>query len=154
MQERKRNLVAWKVVLAIAVFIGFIFYETQVYQVGYETRIGLIAALLFGFLTYGYLAFSLLVGPYVAITAIEENDAKVAAILIAVIFLMASLMLLIFWGVILKEAALIGTGVGIGIVVAAVVFVIFKKWMFRFKKTHRQFWWWVFSIVKYIYIRN
>lgn len=127
MQERKRNLVAWKVVLAIAVFIGFIFYETQVYQVGYETRIGLIAALLFGFLTYGYLAFSLLVGPYVAITAIEENDAKVAAILIAVIFLMASLMLLIFWGVILKEAALIGTGVGIGIVVAAVVFVIFKK---------------------------
>ena len=127
MQERKRNLVAWKVVLAIAVFIGFIFYETQVYQVGYETRIGLIAALLFGFLTYGYLAFSLLVGPYVAITAIEENDAKVAAILIAVIFLMASLMLLIFWGVILKEAALIGTGVGIGIVVTAVVFVIFKK---------------------------
>lgn len=127
MQERKRNLVAWKVVLAIAVFIGFIFYETQVYQVGYETRIGLIAALLVGFLTYGYLAFSLLVGPYVAITAIEENDAKVAAILIAVIFLMASLMLLIFWGVILKEAALIGTGVGIGIVVAAVVFVIFKK---------------------------
>ena len=127
MQERKRNLVAWKVVLAIAVFIGFIFYEIQVYQVGYETRIGLIVALLFGFLTYGYLAFSLLVGPYVAITAIEENDAKVAAILIAVIFLMASLMLLIFWGVILKEAALIGTGVGIGIVVAAVVFVIFKK---------------------------
>ena len=127
MQERKRNLVAWKVVLAIAVFIGFIFYETQVYQVGYETRIGLIAALLFGFLTYGYLAFSLLVGPYVAITAIEENDAKVAAILIAVILFMASLMLLIFWGVILKEAALIGTGVGIGIVVTAVVFVIFKK---------------------------
>lgn len=127
MQERKRNLVAWKVVLAIAVFIGFIFYETQVYQVGYETRIGLIAALLVGFLTYGYLAFSLLVGPYVAIMAIEENDAKVAAILIVVILVMASLMLLIFWGVILKEAALIGTGVGIGIVVAAVVFVIFKK---------------------------
>lgn len=127
MQERKRNLKVWKAVLAIAVFVGFIFYEIQVYQVGYETRIGLIAALLVGFLTYGYLAFSLLVGPYVAITAIEENDAKVAAILIAVIFLMASLMLLIFWGVILKEAALIGTGVGIGIVVAAVVFVIFKK---------------------------
>lgn len=127
MQERKRNLKVWKVVLAIAVFVGFIFYEIQVYQVGYETRIGLIAALLFGFLTYGYLAFSLLVGPYVAITAIEENDAKVAAILIAVILFMASLMLLIFWGVILKEAALIGTGVGIGIVVTAVVFVIFKK---------------------------
>lgn len=128
MQERKRNLVAWKVVLAIAVFIGFIFYETQVYQVGYETRIGLIAALLFGFLTYGYLAFSLLVGPYVAITAIEENDAKVAAILIVVILVMASLMLLIFWGVILKEAFLIGLGVGIGIVVVAMVFLVFKKW--------------------------
>ena len=125
MQERKRNLKVWKVVLAIAVFVGFIFYEIQVYQVGYETRIGLIAALLFGFLTYGYLAFSLLVGPYVAITAIEENDAKVAAILIAVIFLMASLMLLIFWGVILKEAALIGTGVSIKIIVTAVIFVIF-----------------------------
>ena len=127
MQERKRNLKVWKVVLAIAVFVGFIFYEIQVYQVGYETRIGLIAALLVGFLTYGYLAFSLLVGPYVAITAIEENDAKVAVILIVAILFMASLMLLIFWGVILKEAALIGTGVGIGIVVAAVVFVIFKK---------------------------
>lgn len=128
MQERKRNLVAWKVVLAIAVFIGFIFYEIQVYQVGYETRIGLIAALLVGFLTYGYLAFSLLVGPYVAITAIEENDAKVAAILIVVILFMASLMLLIFWGVILKEAFLIGLGVGIGIVVVAMVFLVFKKW--------------------------
>lgn len=127
MQERKRNLVAWKVVLAIAVFIGFIFYEIQVYQVGYETRIGLIAALLVGFLTYGYLAFSLLVGPYVAITAIEENDAKVAAILIVVILFMASLMLLIFWGVILKEAFLIGLGVGIGIVVVAMVFLVFKK---------------------------
>ena len=126
-RKRKRSLKVWKVALAIAVFIGFIFYETQVYQVGYETRIGLIVALLFGFLTYGYVAFSCFVGPYVAITAIEENDAKVAAILIAVIFLMASLMLLIFWGVLLKEAALIGTGVGIGIVVAAVVFVIFKK---------------------------
>ena len=127
MQERKRNLVAWKVVLAIAVFIGFIFYEIQVYQVGYETRIGLIAALLVGFLTYGYLAFSLLVGPYVAITAIEENDAKVAAILIVVILFLASLMLLIFWGVILKEAFLIGLGVGIGIVVVAMVFLVFKK---------------------------
>lgn len=127
MQERKRNLVAWKVVLAIAVFIGFIFYEIQVYQVGYETRIGLIAALLVGFLTYGYLAFLLLVGPYVAITAIEENDAKVAAILIVVILFMASLMLLIFWGVILKEAFLIGLGVGIGIVVVAMVFLVFKK---------------------------
>lgn len=127
MQERKRNLKVWKVVLAIAVFIGFIFYEIQVYQVGYETRIGLIAALLVGFLTYGYLAFSLLVGPYVAITAIEENDAKVAAILIVVILFMASLMLLIFWGVILKEAFLIGLGVGIGIVVVAMVFLVFKK---------------------------
>lgn len=127
MQERKRNLKVWKVVLAIAVFIGFIFYEIQVYQVGYETRIGLIAALLVGFLTYGYLAFSLLVGPYVAITAIEENDAKVAAILIVVILVMASLMLLIFWGVILKEAFLIGLGVGIGIVVVAMVFLVFKN---------------------------
>lgn len=127
MQERKRNLKVWKVVLAIAVFVGFIFYEIQVYQVGYETRIGLIAALLVGFLTYGYLAFLLLVGPYVAITAIEENDAKVAAILIVVILVMASLMLLIFWGVILKEAFLIGLGVGIGIVVVAMVFLVFKK---------------------------
>ena len=127
MQERKRNLKVWKVVLAIAVFVGFIFYEIQVYQVGYETRIGLIAALLVGFLTYGYLAFSLLVGPYVAITAIEENDAKVAAILIVVILVMASLRLLIFWGVILKEAFLIGLGVGIGIVVVAMVFLVFKK---------------------------
>lgn len=127
MQERKRNLKVWKVVLAIAVFVGFIFYEIQVYQVGYETRIGLIAALLVGFLTYGYLAFSLLVGPYVAITAIEENDAKVAAILIVVILFLASLMLLIFWGVILKEAFLIGLGVGIGIVVVAMVFLVFKK---------------------------
>lgn len=127
MQERKRNLKVWKVVLAIAVFVGFIFYEIQVYQVGYETRIGLIAALLVGFLTYGYLAFSLLVGPYVAITAIEENDAKVAAILIVVILVMASLMLLIFWGVILKEAFLIGLGVGIGIVVVAMVFLVFKN---------------------------
>lgn len=127
MQERKRNLVAWKVVLAIAVFVGFMFYETQVYHVGYETRVGLIAALLFGFLTYGYVAFSCFMGPYVAITAIEENDVKVAAILIAVIFLMASLMLLIFWGVILKETFLIGLGVGIGIVVVAMVFLVFKK---------------------------
>ena len=127
MQERKRNLVAWKVVLAIAVFVGFMFYETQVYHVGYETRVGLIAALLFGFLTYGYVAFSCFVGPYVAITAIEENDVKVAAILIAVIFLMASLMLLIFWGVILKSMAFIVAGVGVGIVVAVMIFVIFKK---------------------------
>lgn len=127
MQERKRNLKVWKVVLAIAVFVGFIFYEIQVYQVGYETRVGLIVALLFGFLTYGYLVFSLLVGPYVAITAIEENDAKVAAILIVVILFMASLMLLMFWGVILKEASLIGLGVGIGIVVVAMVFLVFKK---------------------------
>ncbi len=127
MQKRKRNLVAWKVVLAIAVFIGFIFYEIRVYQVGYETRIGLIVALLFGFLTYGYLAFSLLVGPYVAITAVEENDAKVAAILIVVILFMASVMLLMFWGVILKEAFLIALGVGIGIVVVAIVFLVFKK---------------------------
>lgn len=127
MQERKRNLVAWKVVLAIAVFIGFIFYETRVYQVGYETRIGLIVALLFGFLTYGYVAFSCFMGPYVAITAIEENDVKVAAILIAVIFLMASSMLLIFWGVILKSMALIVTGVGVGIVVALMVLIVFKK---------------------------
>ena len=128
MQERKRNLkVFWKVVLEISVFVGFIFYEIQVYQVGYETRVGLIAALLVGFLTYGYLAFSLLVGPYVAITAIEENDAKVAAILIVVILFMASLMLLIFWGVILKETFLIGLGVGIGIVVVAMVFLVFKK---------------------------
>ena len=127
MQERKRNLVAWKVVLAIAVFVGFMFYETQVYHVGYETRVGLIAALLFGFLTYGYVAFSCFMGPYVAITAIEENDVKVAAILIAVIFLMASLMLLIFWGVILKETFLIGLGVSIGIVVVAMVFLVFKK---------------------------
>lgn len=127
MQERKRNLKVWKVVLAIAVFVGFIFYEIQVYQVGYETRIGLIAALLVGFLTYGYLAFSLLVGPYVAITAIEENDAKVAAILIVVILFMASMMLLMFWGVILKEAFLIALGVGIGIVVVAIVFLVFKK---------------------------
>lgn len=127
MQERKRNLKVWKVVLAIAVFVGFIFYEIQVYQVGYETRIGLIAALLVGFLTYGYLAFSLLVGPYVAITTIEENDAKVAVILIVVILFMASLMLLIFWGVILKEAFLICLGVGIGIVVGAMVFLVFKK---------------------------
>lgn len=127
MKGRRRNLVAWKVILAIAVFVGFMFYETQVYQIGYETRIGLIVALLFGFLTYGYVAFSCFMGPYVAITAIEENDVKVAAILIAVIFLMASLMLLIFWGVILKSMALIVTGVGVGIVVAAVIFVIFKK---------------------------
>lgn len=127
MKGRRRNLVAWKVILAIAVFVGFMFYETQVYQIGYETRIGLIVALLFGFLTYGYVAFSCFMGPYVAITAIEENDVKVAAILIAVIFLMASLMLLIFWGVILKSMALIATGVGVGIVVAAVIFVIFKK---------------------------
>lgn len=127
MQERKRNLKVWKVVLAILVFVGFIFYEIQVYQVGYETRVGLIAALLVGFLTYGYLAFSLLVGPYVAITAIEENDAKVAAILIVVILFMASVMLLMFWGVILKEAFLIGLGVGIGIVVVAIVFLVFKK---------------------------
>ncbi len=127
MKGRRRNLVAWKVALAIAVFIGFIFYETQVYQVGYETRIGLIAALLFGFLTYGYVAFSCFMGPYVAITAIEENDVKVAAILIAVIFLMASLMLLIFWGVILKSMALIVTGVGVGIVVALMVLIVFKK---------------------------
>ena len=127
MQERKRNLVAWKVVLAIAVFIGFIFYETRVYQVGYETRIGLIVALLFGFLTYGYVAFSCFMGPYVAITAIEENDVKVVAILIAVIFLMASSMLLIFWGVILKSMALIVTGVGVGIVVALMVLIVFKK---------------------------
>lgn len=127
MQERKRNLKVWKVVLAILVFVGFIFYEIQVYQVGYETRVGLIAALMVGFLTYGYLAFSLLVGPYVAITAIEENDAKVAAILIVVILFMASVMLLMFWGVILKEAFLIGLGVGIGIVVVAIVFLVFKK---------------------------
>lgn len=127
MQERKRNLKVWKVVLAILVFVGFIFYEIQVYQVGYETRVGLIAALLVGFLTYGYLAFSLLVGPYVAITAIEENDAKVAAILIVVILFMASVMLLMFWGVILKEAFLIALGVGIGIVVVAIVFLVFKK---------------------------
>ncbi len=127
MQERKRNLKVWKVVLAILVFVGFIFYEIQVYQVGYETRVGLIAALLVGFLTYGYLAFSLLVGPYVAITAIEENDAKVAAILIVVILFMASVMLLMFWGVILKEAFLIGLGVSIGIVVVAIVFLVFKK---------------------------
>lgn len=127
MQERKRNLKVWKVVLAILVFVGFIFYEIQVYQVGYETRVGLIAALLVGFLTYGYLAFSLLVGPYVAITAIEENDAKVAAILIVVILFMASVMLLMFWGVILKEAFLIGLGVGIGIVVVAIAFLVFKK---------------------------
>lgn len=127
MQERKRNLKVWKVVLAIAVFVGFIFYEIQVYQVGYETRIGLIAALLIGFLTYGYVAFSCFMGPYVAITAIEENDVKVAAILIAVIFLMASLMLLIFWGVILKSMALIVTGVGVGIVVALMVLIVFKK---------------------------
>ena len=127
MQERKRNLKVWKVVLAIAVFVGFIFYEIQVYQVGYETRVGLIAALLVGFLTYGYLAFSLLVGPYVAITAVEENDAKVAAILIVVILFMASVMLLMFWGVILKEAFLIGLGVSIGIVVVAIVFLVFKK---------------------------
>lgn len=127
MQKRKRNLKVWKVVLAIAVFVGLIFYEIQVYQVGYETRIGLIAALLVGFLTYGYLAFSLMVGPYVAITAIEENDAKVAAILIVVILFMASVMLLMFWGVILKEAFLIGLGVGIGIVVVAIVFLVFKK---------------------------
>lgn len=127
MQERKRNLKVWKVVLAILVFVGFIFYEIQVYQVGYETRVGLIAALLVGFLTYGYLAFSLLVGPYVAITAIEENDAKVAAILIVVILFMASVMLLMFWGVILKESFLIGLGVSIGIVVVAIVFLVFKK---------------------------
>lgn len=127
MQERKRNLKVWKVVLAILVFVGFIFYEIQVYQVGYETRVGLIAALLVGFLTYGYLAFSLLVGPYVAITAVEENDAKVAAILIVVILFMASVMLLMFWGVILKEAFLIALGVGIGIVVVAIVFLVFKK---------------------------
>lgn len=127
MQKRKRNLKVWKVVLAILVFVGFIFYEIQVYQVGYETRVGLIAALLVGFLTYGYLAFSLLVGPYVAITAIEENDAKVAAILIVVILFMASVMLLMFWGVILKEAFLIGLGVSIGIVVVAIVFLVFKK---------------------------
>lgn len=127
MQERKRNLKVWKVVLAILVFVGFIFYEIQIYQVGYETRVGLIAALMVGFLTYGYLAFSLLVGPYVAITAIEENDAKVAAILIVVILFMASVMLLMFWGVILKEAFLIGLGVGIGIVVVAIVFLVFKK---------------------------
>ena len=127
MQERKRSLKVWKVALAIAVFVGFIFYETQVYQVGYETRVGLIAALLFGFLTYGYVAFSCFMGPYVAITAIEENDVRVAAILIAVIFLMASLMLLIFWGVILKSMALIVTGVGVGIVVAIMVFIVFKK---------------------------
>ena len=127
MQERKRNLKVWKVVLAILVFVGFIFYEIQVYQVGYETRVGLIAALLVGFLTYGYLAFSLLVGPYVAITAVEENDAKVAAILIVVILFMASVMLLMFWGVILKEAFLIALGVGIGIVVVAIVFLVFKN---------------------------
>ena len=127
MQERKRNLKVWKVVLAILVFVGFIFYEIQVYQVGYETRVGLIAALLVGFLTYGYLAFSLLVGPYVAITTIEENDAKVAAILIVVILFMASVMLLMFWGVILKEAFLIALGVGIGIVVVAIVFLVFKN---------------------------
>ena len=127
MQERKRNLKVWKVILAILVFVGFIFYEIQVYQVGYETRVGLIAALLVGFLTYGYLAFSLLVGPYVAITAIEENDAKVAAILIVVILFMASVMLLMFWGVILKESFLIGLGVSIGIVVVAIVFLVFKK---------------------------
>lgn len=126
-RKRKRSLKVWKVALAIAVFIGFIFYETQVYQVGYETRIGLIAALLFGFLTYGYVAFSCFMGPYVAITAIEENDAKVAAVLIVVILFMASLMLLIFWGVILKEAFLIGLGIGIGIVVGAMVFLVFKK---------------------------
>lgn len=124
MQERKRNLkVFWKVVLEISVFVGFIFYEIQVYQVGYETRVGLIAALLVGFLTYGYG----LVGSYVAITAIEENDAKVAAILIVVILYMASLMLLIFWGVILKSAELIITGAVVGVVVAAIVFLIFKK---------------------------
>lgn len=128
MQERKRNLkVFWKVVLEISVFVGFIFYEIQVYQVGYETRVGLIAALLVGFLTYGYVAFSCLVGPYVAITAIEENDAKVAAILIVVILFMASLMLLIFWGVILKSAELIITGAVVGVVVAAIVFLVFKK---------------------------
>ena len=127
MQERKRNLKVWKVVLAILVFVGFIFYEIQVYQVGYETRVGLIAALLVGFLTYGYLAFSLLVGPYVAITAIEENDAKVAAILIVVILFMASVMLLMFWGVILKESFLIGLGVSIGSGVVAIVFLVFKK---------------------------
>ena len=126
-RKRKRSLKVWKVALAIAVFIGFIFYETQVYQVGYETRIGLIVALLFGFLTYGYVAFSCFMGPYVAITAIEENDVKVAAILIAVIFQMASLMLLIFWGVILKSMALIVTGVGVGIVVALMVLIVFKK---------------------------
>ena len=126
-RKRKRSLKVWKVALAIAVFIGFIFYEMQVYQVGYETRIGLIVALLFGFLTYGYVAFSCFMGPYVAITAIEENDVKVAAILIAVIFLMASLMLLIFWGVILKSMALIVTGVGVGIVVALMVLIVFKK---------------------------
>lgn len=127
MQERKRSLKVWKVALAIAVFIGFIFYETQVYQVGYETRVGLIAALLFGFLTYGYVAFSCFMGPYVAITAIEENDAKIAAILIVVILFMASLMLLIFWGVILKSVELIIAGVAVGIVVAAIVFLVFKK---------------------------
>lgn len=127
MQERKRSLKVWKVALAIAVFIGFMFYETQVYHVGYETRVGLIAALLFGFLTYGYVAFSCFMGPYVAITAIEENDAKVAAILIVVILFMASLMLLIFWGVILKSVELIIAGVAVGIVVAAIVFLVFKK---------------------------
>ena len=127
MKERKRSLKVWKVALAIAVFIGFIFYETQVYQVGYETRIGLIAALLFGFLTYGYVAFSLFVGPFIAITAIEENDAKIATILIVVILFMTSLMLLIFWGIILKSVKLIIIGATVGIVVAVIVFTVFKR---------------------------
>lgn len=126
MQERKRNLVVWKVALAIALLMGFVLYETQVYSVGYKTRIGLVIALLFGFLTYVYTIFSLFMGPFIAITAMEENDVKVAAILIVVLILMASFIQLVFWGIIAKQMAFIVTGICVGIAILLIIVAVFR----------------------------
>lgn len=126
MQERKRNLVVWKVALAIALLLVFVLYETQVYSVGYKTIAGLVIALIFGFLTYVYTVFSLFMGPFVAITAMEENDVKVATVLIVVLILMAAFIQLIFWGIIAKQIAFIVTGFAVGIAMLLIIIAVFR----------------------------
>lgn len=125
MQERKRSLVL-NIAVTIALMLGLVLYEIQVYNVGFESTTKIIVALLFGFLTYVYTMFSLIVGPYVVIVTLEEHNEKVAYTLTGVMTLLIIFIHSIFWGIITKERFLIIAGAIVGIILIIMIMMIFS----------------------------
>ena len=126
MQERRRKKVVMNVAVVIALMLGLVVYEIQVYDVGFQNRIQLFFALFFGFLIYAYTITSMVIGPYFVIVTLEENNAKAAYTMAAILTLLIICINALFWGIITQANFLIITGVIVGIISIIVIVAAFS----------------------------